>query len=72
LTTSKKTPSFRDYHVSVRLNVELSVRVAAATPEDALAKGREIQAHYNVLLDESQYDDINDGSAEVVGVWTLD
>jgi hypothetical protein len=72
LTSSKKKPALKEYYVSVRMNVELSIRVLAATPEEALAKGRDLEGSYDRFLDESQYDDLNDGSAEIVGVWTID
>jgi hypothetical protein len=58
---------FKDYHVNFRLIADVAVRVSAATPEEAIAKCREVKA--GELLDVDEY---LDGSIDLRGVWTID
>lgn len=64
-----KRPVLKDYHVNFKLVAEVAVRVSADSPENALIKGREMEARPGDFLD---VDEVNVADAEVTGVWTVD
>lgn len=64
-----KRPVLKDYHVNLHIIADVSVRVSADSPENALVKGREIEARAGELLD---VDEVMSTDVETTGVWCLD
>lgn len=64
-----KRSTLKQYHVYLKLKVDVAVLVSADSPENALIKGREIENRPGDLL---EVDEFMDGDAELTGVWTID
>jgi len=65
-----KRPALKDYSVNFHLVADVAVRVSAATPEEAIAKGRDIEARAGELFDVDEVLDVP--VAEVTGTWCLE
>ncbi|HEY6115100.1 MAG TPA: hypothetical protein VI172_03995 [Candidatus Dormibacteraeota bacterium] len=66
-----KRPALKEFHVSFKLNADVDLLVSAATPEEAIAKGRDLEGDLGNFLSGDIAETL-DGKAEVRGCWALD
>lgn len=60
----------RTYHLSYHLDLDVNVVVEAASIENAIIKGRELQQKVPTIVE--QINDYNDYKADLIGAYTAD
>lgn len=65
-----KRPALKEYNVSFKVQADVDIVVSAATPEDAIAKGRELETDFGNFVAPDL--EVLDGVVEVRGCWARD